>query len=247
MADLALERGALRLEVETDPLAITLRRDGRRLLRGLHVWCCDGEVHDRFIRATEGVIAREALSFAERPASVDVVERDDAGITLDLVLRTRAARRGCASRSSRAHEAVLELGADGRAAAHRRWSGTGARASASPGSAPATRQQVDHAGRAIQLGADRAYTGPDCPPDMLELGGIPQGDYAPGAVAAVQPRLRAVVRHARQRDALRARRARARERRARAAARCGCTSSADRDARRAPAPLPARAPACRRC
>ena len=38
---------------------------------------------------------------------------------------------------------------------------------------------VDQSGRSLQLGADRAYTGPDCPPDMLELGGIPQGDYAP--------------------------------------------------------------------
>src|SRR5262249_41121306 len=38
---------------------------------------------------------------------------------------------------------------------------------------------VDQAGRSLQLGADRRYTGPDCPPDMLELGGIPQGDYAP--------------------------------------------------------------------
>src|SRR5918993_2007851 len=38
---------------------------------------------------------------------------------------------------------------------------------------------VDQAGRNLQLGADRAYTGPDCPPDMLDIGGIPQGDYAP--------------------------------------------------------------------
>ena len=38
---------------------------------------------------------------------------------------------------------------------------------------------VDQAGRRLQLGADRAYTGPDCPPDMLDVGGIPQGDYAP--------------------------------------------------------------------
>ena len=38
---------------------------------------------------------------------------------------------------------------------------------------------VDQAGRNLQLGADRAYTGPDCPPDMLDVGGIPQGDYAP--------------------------------------------------------------------
>ena len=38
---------------------------------------------------------------------------------------------------------------------------------------------VDQSGRAVTLGADRRYTGPDCPPDMLDLGGIPQGDYAP--------------------------------------------------------------------
>ncbi len=31
----------------------------------------------------------------------------------------------------------------------------------------------------IQLGADRRYTGPDCPPEMLADGGIPQGDCAP--------------------------------------------------------------------
>src|SRR5262249_48175493 len=37
----------------------------------------------------------------------------------------------------------------------------------------------DQAGRSIQLGADRRYTGPDCPPEMLAEGGIPQGDCAP--------------------------------------------------------------------
>ena len=31
----------------------------------------------------------------------------------------------------------------------------------------------------MQAWADRRYTGPDCPPDMLEVGGIPQGDYVP--------------------------------------------------------------------
>ena len=31
----------------------------------------------------------------------------------------------------------------------------------------------------MQLGADRAYTGPDCPAEMLDDGGIPQGDCAP--------------------------------------------------------------------
>ncbi len=37
----------------------------------------------------------------------------------------------------------------------------------------------DQMGRRVQLGADRRYTGPDCPAEMLEQGGIPQGDYAP--------------------------------------------------------------------
>ena len=31
----------------------------------------------------------------------------------------------------------------------------------------------------MHLGADRRYTGPDCPQEMLDVGGIPQGDYAP--------------------------------------------------------------------
>jgi alpha-glucosidase (family GH31 glycosyl hydrolase) len=39
--------------------------------------------------------------------------------------------------------------------------------------------QFDQVGRDVQLGADRRYTGPDCPPDMLAEGGIPQGDCAP--------------------------------------------------------------------
>jgi alpha-glucosidase (family GH31 glycosyl hydrolase) len=37
----------------------------------------------------------------------------------------------------------------------------------------------DQVGRTVRLGADRRYTGPDCPEDMLEVGGIPMGDYSP--------------------------------------------------------------------
>jgi alpha-glucosidase (family GH31 glycosyl hydrolase) len=40
-------------------------------------------------------------------------------------------------------------------------------------------EPVDQRGRVVQLGADRRYTGPDCPPELLEEGGIPQGDYVP--------------------------------------------------------------------
>ncbi len=39
--------------------------------------------------------------------------------------------------------------------------------------------QLDQAGRVVQLGADRRYTGPDCPAELLAGGGIPQGDCAP--------------------------------------------------------------------
>jgi alpha-glucosidase (family GH31 glycosyl hydrolase) len=41
------------------------------------------------------------------------------------------------------------------------------------------RLDFDQRGRLVRLGADRRYTGPDCPPEFLEDGGIPQGDYAP--------------------------------------------------------------------
>ena len=84
---------------------------------------------------------------------------------------------------------------------------------------------VDQAGRHVQLGADRAYTGPDCPPDMLELGGIPQGDYAPVPWLNCSARLGGVGRDRRPRRALRPRRrGRALDARARPA-RCACTSS----------------------
>jgi alpha-glucosidase (family GH31 glycosyl hydrolase) len=40
-------------------------------------------------------------------------------------------------------------------------------------------ESFDQTGRRVHLGADRRYTGPDCPPELLESGGIPQGDYVP--------------------------------------------------------------------
>ena len=51
--------------------------------------------------------------------------------------------------------------------------------SASSGSGVRHSTSLDQAGRDVQLGADRRYTGPDCPPEMLAEGGIPQGDCAP--------------------------------------------------------------------
>ena len=90
---LVLERSPLRVEIGLDPLRIDVRRAGRTLLGGLSPWACAGTVHDRFIRVTEGVMAREELRFPERPVTVAVVDAGRRAATLALTLRGgRAAR-----------------------------------------------------------------------------------------------------------------------------------------------------------
>ena len=71
-----------------------------------------------------------------------------------------------------------------------RSSGTGARRSASSASARATAPQLDQAGRTVQLGADRRYTGPGLPAGDARRGRDPAGRLRAGAVAALEPRLR---------------------------------------------------------
>ncbi|MBA2346695.1 MAG: hypothetical protein H0V81_00210, partial [Solirubrobacterales bacterium] len=180
-----LERGTVRLEISLRPLRIDLRRltprDGgakwRRLLRGAHVWAVDGEVHDRFLQLTEGVMAREELGFPERAVSASVAEHLADGLVLALrlqggrhaELRITVPEPDHVLFELSAEDAPLRLGLEWGERPEERFGGLGARHHAS----------VDHHGRAMQLGADRVYAGPDCPPDMLELGGIPQGDYAP--------------------------------------------------------------------
>ena len=110
----------------------------------------DGFADDQFIQLTEGVVASETLSLADPGRASTRVERVSPSHTVVEVTHN-------------AFRAGLVLPA----ASH--YAGLGARHGL----------QVDQAGRSLQLGADRAYTGPDCPPDMLEIGGIPQGDYAP--------------------------------------------------------------------
>ncbi|UUY01652.1 hypothetical protein LRS13_13025 [Svornostia abyssi] len=172
-----LERGPLRLEIKTAPFRIHLRRDGRRLVRHLGVWCCEGEVRDRFVQVTEGVIAEEARGFPEHAIAFDLVAADDHAA--DLRVHFNGGRMGLL-RLALTDDATLavQLTADGdplRLAvawdgrAEERFNGLGAHHAL----------RVDLAGKDIQLGADRRYTGPACPPEMLELGGVPQGDYAP--------------------------------------------------------------------
>lgn len=175
--ELVLERGAIRIEIELRPLAFTIRRAGRRLVRSAGVWAADGTVRDHFIQLTEGVLAQEERAPPERGmrATVSSVRADE--VQLDVLLHGgRPARLRIAIEA--ADQILLSLVADGEPLrlalewdrrSEERFVGLGVRHS----------MRLDQAGRAIQLGADRRYTGPDCPPEMLAQGGIPQGDCAP--------------------------------------------------------------------
>jgi hypothetical protein len=128
----------------------TLRAAGR----AISLWCAAGEADDRFIQLTEGVLPDERLA-AEQP--------------IDPSAATVRRAPGVVSVEVAPPPGVLRVGARWPAAAGERFTGLGARHGVS----------FDQSGRAVRLGADRRYTGPDCPPEMLEVGGIPQGDYVP--------------------------------------------------------------------
>jgi alpha-glucosidase (family GH31 glycosyl hydrolase) len=174
---LVLERGHLRVEIAQHPFAVDVRRDGRRLIRGLGIWATEGEIEDQFIQFTEGVIPREELGLPERVVAVSVSEPLADGV--ELAVRCEGGRAGRLRLTLPCDETLhlalevdgspLRLAADWDARAEEHFAGLGARHAL----------RVDHAGREIQLGADRAYTGPDCPADLLADGGVPQGDCAP--------------------------------------------------------------------
>ena len=67
-----LDAGRLRVEVSLRPFAFTIRRNGRRLLRAGGAWLADGEIRDRFVQFTEGVIAHEERSPTQRAREREV-------------------------------------------------------------------------------------------------------------------------------------------------------------------------------
>ncbi len=115
------------------------------------LWTQGGTGGDRFIQFTEGVIPEEELGPREPQRQVTLAPSDNATVELNDPGEW------------------FRFGASWAATAGERLTGLGSRHCT----------DFDQSGRRIQLGADRRYTGPDCPPDMLEVGGIPQGDYAP--------------------------------------------------------------------
>ena len=174
---LVLELGPLRVEIALRPFELTVRRAGRRLVRSLGAWVAEGTVHDHFIHFTEGVVAREELAPVER-ARAAAVQRHSVDRATLVVELSGGRRARLEVRVVEDDRLCVELEPDGeplrvaldwRRRADERSVGLGARHCT----------QFDQAGRVIQLGADRRYTGPDCPAELLAGGGIPQGDCAP--------------------------------------------------------------------
>ncbi|HWD73994.1 MAG TPA: TIM-barrel domain-containing protein [Solirubrobacteraceae bacterium] len=172
-----MSAGRIRVEVCARPFSLTIRRDGRSLLRAAGAWVADGVIRDRFLALTEGIVAQEDLSPPQRAQHALLMRRGDRGLTLGFRLdEGRCARLSIelvtperVRLSLHADPAPLRLGIDWERRSEEHFAGLGLR----------HHPRFDQAGRSIQLGADRRYTGPDCPAEMLADGGVPQGDCAP--------------------------------------------------------------------
>ncbi|HEY2005927.1 MAG TPA: hypothetical protein VGG87_05725, partial [Solirubrobacteraceae bacterium] len=172
-----LSRGDLSLEVALRPFSFTLRRRGRRLIGGGGLWAVDGTSRDQLLHFTEAVLTHEERAPAERALRAEVLSRDEHRLELELRLHGGRGARvmfglGAGQRLTMEFECAgspMRLGVDWARRPGERLVGLGLRHGTT----------LDQAGRDVQLGADRRYTGPDCPPEMLDVGGIPQGDCAP--------------------------------------------------------------------
>ena len=130
--------------------------EAARLLAGLRPWACRGTARDQLITLTEGVLVHEERG---RPVTLGDEEVKVSSPGADRMLIS----------IEPSEQGWLRLGASWPLLDGERVTGLGARHG----------HDLDQRGRLVQLGADRRYTGPDCPPELLEQGGIPQGDYAP--------------------------------------------------------------------
>ena len=170
--------GTLTVDVELAPLSLTVRRAGRRVAGPIVVRVRDGAIEDQWIQWTEGVVAHEELG---DPVGVARAEETPEGLRLELDDGTTATL--CVRVGSDRVELALDAEQPPSSAERpvRRlalaWPGHPEQHFLGLGARHGTR--ADQSGRTVRLGADRRYTGPDCPPDMLDIGGIPQGDCAP--------------------------------------------------------------------
>ncbi len=177
--DLVLVRGQVTVQVTPRPFALTVRRGRRTLLRAGGAWAGDGVAHDILLQFTEGVVPAEEANTLIRVLWAEVESHDRSAPVLTLALglddgwagnlRIALPGRDRVSLRLEVGGSPLRLGVDWERRAEERLVGLGMR----------HHTRLDQAGRDIQLGADRRYTGPDCPREMADEGGIPQGDCAP--------------------------------------------------------------------
>jgi alpha-glucosidase (family GH31 glycosyl hydrolase) len=128
------------------------------VIEGLEAWVAHGTERDNLITLTEGVLVESEL---EEPIAL--------GTDALLVRRHGPGHAIAEVQPGGAAGEPARVGLSWPLREGERLTGLGARHGL----------EFDQRGRTVMLGADRRYTGPDCPPDMLEQGGIPQGDYAP--------------------------------------------------------------------
>ena len=119
----------------------------------VELWTCAGSARDQLITLTEGVLSHERRGPLRPARHTRVSEPGPHHLLIEL----------------EPSGSELRLGASWALAPGERLTGLGARHG----------ESFDQRGRCVGLGSDRRYTGPDCPPEMLDQGGIPQGDYAP--------------------------------------------------------------------
>jgi hypothetical protein len=153
--ELSLERDELRVQISLRPFAI----------------------RDAFVQSTEGVIPNENLAPPERAMRPRPVWSEKRAAELVLTLQGGREVRLRVELPDRDRVVIecspagepLRVALDWDRRAEEHFAGLGARHG----------PMFDQSGRDIQLGADRRYTGPDCPPEMLAEGGIPQGTARP--------------------------------------------------------------------
>lgn len=158
----------------TNPATVGIRSARGEIVLEAALWIQDGEGSDQLIQLTEGVIVNEQREpreelFAPHPIEGDGSYELHAGSGLAASLTVEQRDPDHTVIELRPEGSPLRIGASWDLDLSEHLTGTGCRHGL----------RFDQSGRTIQLGADRRYTGPDCPPDMLEIGGVPMGDYVP--------------------------------------------------------------------
>jgi alpha-glucosidase (family GH31 glycosyl hydrolase) len=173
---LTLARDGVVVEVDLDPLAFRVRRRGVVLVDKLTFFTQAGSGEDRLIELTEGVLVAEQREPEVALGAAVVVDASEQSVKLLAQTAQGEAEVSVGLPDPERVRIVVDptpapfrVGSVWGQRSGERLTGLGARHG----------EAFDQRGRHVRLGADRRYTGPDCPPDMLPAGGVPQGDYAP--------------------------------------------------------------------